>query len=227
MKFSNPIQDISIDCIILSFVNNEINVLLIKHALGESIGEWGLPGGYVRYDENLDDAASRTLKLHTGLENIYLEQLRTFGDVNRYPDRRVITVSYIALVNYDDSLVRIGETATDIKWVPIDRVQDLIFDHNEILEFGRLHLQHKVRHEPIGFNLLPETFTLLQLQSLYEAILETRFDKPNFRRKLIRMSLLIDTNEKQKNVSHRAANLFRFDEEAYHRLKEKGYTFDL
>ncbi|MDC0584175.1 NUDIX domain-containing protein [Bacteroidales bacterium] len=227
MDQNNIIQNLSIDCVIYSFHEEKLKVLCVKHAEGMSTGEWGLPGGYVNGDEDIDAAAARILGRHTSLDNVFLEQLRAFGEVNRHPQKRVITISYFALVKYSDANIKAGPSVYQATWYPVDDYPELIFDHQKILDFGNQWLQHLVRHEPIGFNLLPTEFTLLQLQSLYEAILNTSFDKPNFRRKLLKMKLLIDTNKKQQNVSHRAANLYRFNEEIYNRLKEKGFSFDL
>ena len=159
--------------------------------------------------------------------NIYLEQLKTFGAVDRYPTKRVITIAYYALVKPETYTLHPGSTATDTKWFKISEVPTMPYDHNRILETGIEFLKHKLRHEPIGFNLLPKKFTLLQLLELYEAILDRKLDKPNFRRKLMKMNLLNISKEKQKDVSHRAANLYQFDKETYDELIEKGFTFEL
>jgi len=139
----------------------------------------------------------------------------------------VITVAYYALVNPEDFEIHPGTTVSDAQWFNIHEVPSMVYDHNKILDWGFKHLRHKVQHEPIGFNLLPKKFTLHQLQELYEAILEKKLDKPNFRRKLMNMELLVPCNEKQKDVSHRAARLYRFDKKVYNRLIEKGFTFEV
>jgi 8-oxo-dGTP diphosphatase len=226
--FSDQIIDaLSIDCLIFGFRNSELDILLIKHAEGPVKGKWALPGGWIQYNESVDEAASRLLKSLTGVSNIYLEQLKSFGDVSRYPEKRVITIAYYALVNVDMYALNPGFTASEAKWVNVHEVPRLPYDHKAILNFGFRHLKHKVRHEPIGFNLLPKKFTLHQIQQLYEAILETQLDKPNFRRKLLNMNLLVPCHEKQKDVSHRAANLYRFDKKIYDQLTEKGFSFEL
>lgn len=227
--FPNKIIDaLSIDCLIFGFKDEELDVLLIKHAEGISKGKWALPGGWIKYNESVDEAANRILKSLTGVSNIYLEQLRSFGRVDRYPGKRVITIVYYALVNADNyTTLHPGFTASDAHWFNIRSVPKLPYDHNEILDFTFKQLKHKVRHEPIGFNLLPKKFTLHHIQKLYEAILETQLDKPNFRRKLLNMSLLVPCDEKQKDVSHRAANLYRFDKKVYSQLLEKGFLFEL
>lgn len=224
---SEIIDALSIDCLIFGFRNEALDILLIKHGEGISKGMWALPGGWIQYNESVDDAANRILNSLTGVSNIYLEQLRSFGSIGRYPTKRVITIAYYALVNADNYKLNPGFTASDAQWFNIQQVPNLPYDHNEILSFGFTHLKHKVRHEPIGFNLLPKKFTLHQIQKLYEAILETELDKPNFRRKLLNMNLLVPCEEKQKDVSHRAANLYRFDKKIYDKLREKGFSFEL
>ncbi|GIL24033.1 MAG: DNA mismatch repair protein MutT [Bacteroidota bacterium] len=221
------IEALSIDCVIFGFKDGRLDILLVKHAEGISAGKWALPGGWITYGESVDDAAKRLLKSLTGISDIYLEQLKAFGDPNRYPLKRVVTVAYYALVNEESYSLIPGFTASDAQWFNVHEVPELIYDHNQILEFGYNHLKHKVRHEPIGFNLLPAKFTLLQLQELYEAILETRLDKSNFRRKLGKMKLLINCKEKQKDVSHRAAALFKFDKRIYVTLRRNGMVFEL
>lgn len=223
----DSIDALSIDCLIFGFRNSELDILLIKHGEGISKGRWALPGGWIRYNESVDQAASRLLTSLTGVSNIYLEQLRVFGEVKRYPGKRVITITFYALINADNYALHPGFTASDAKWCKIHEVPRLPYDHNKILNYGFQYLKNKVRHEPLGFNLLPKKFTLHQIQKLYEAILETVLDKPNFRRKLLNMNLLVPCDEKQSHVSHRAANFYRFDKKIYKKLKESGFTFEL
>lgn len=224
---SDVIEAVSIDCLIFGFRHSELDILLIKHAEGISKGRWALPGGWIRYNEGIDDAASRLLTSLTGVSNIFLEQFRAFGAVNRYPGKRVITLAYYALINADNYSLSAGFTASDARWFKIHDVPRLPYDHNKILKTGFQYLKHKVRHEPLGFNLLPKKFTLHQIQKLYEAILETELDKPNFRRKLLKMNLLVPCDEKQKGMSHRAASYYRFDKTIYKKLTESGFTFEL
>lgn len=228
MKSANDIIDaLSIDCLIFGFKKGELDILLVEHGEGISKGRWALPGGWIRYNEGVNDAAVRLLEDLTGVSKIYMEQLGTFGDVDRYPKKRVITIGYFALVKPEDYQLHPGFTASDAKWFKLSEVPELPYDHNEILQTAIKHLKHKVRHEPIGFNLLPRKFTLHQLQELYEALLEMKLDKPNFRRKLLKMNLLATSAEKQKDVSHRAATLYKFDKKNYDKFKEKGFTFEL
>jgi ADP-ribose pyrophosphatase YjhB (NUDIX family) len=226
--FSDRIIDaISIDCLVFGFKDKALDILLVKHGEGISKGKWALPGGWIRYNESVELAASRILQALTGVSNIFLEQLKVFGDVERYPEKRVITIAYYALVKPENYELHPGFTASDARWFRIHDVPKLPYDHNDILNSGFRYLKHKVMHEPIGFNLLPKKFTLLQLQELYEAVLEKPLDKPNFRRKLLGMNLLVPSEEKQKDVSHRAAKLYRFDKKIYRQLTENGFTFEL
>ena len=224
---SELIDALSIDCLIFGFQDGQLDVLLIKHAEGISKGKWALPGGWIQYNESVDAAANRLLQSLTGVSNIYLEQFHCFGGIERYPTKRVITIAYYALVNREGYKLSPGFTASDAQWFNIHDVPKLPYDHTEILNSGFKFLKHKVRHEPIGFNLLPKKFTLHQIQKLYEAILEKELDKPNFRRKLLNMNLLVPCHEKQKDVSHRAASLYRFDKKIYDQLIDKGFAFEL
>lgn len=217
---------LSIDNLIFGLDHGQLDIMLVKHDVGHGKGRWALPGGYIRMDENLRDAASRLLEELTGVRNLYLEQLKTFGRVDRFPPERVVTIAYYALVSAEDYPLVAGHNAAEAKWFNVKDLPPLIYDHAEIVAHGIHFLRHQVCHKPIGFNLLPEKFTLLQLQELYEAILDTKLDKPNFRRKMMKMNLLASCNEKQQGVPHRAASLYRFDSEAYERLTDKGFSFE-
>ncbi|MGB8703704.1 MAG: NUDIX domain-containing protein [Gillisia sp.] len=219
-------NSITIDCVIFGFDEGNLEVLLVEHGEGISKGRWGLPGGWIKEEESTDDAAHRLLRELAGLDNIYLEQLKAFGDPDRFPLGRVITIGYYALVKKEDYNVKAGFTASDARWYRVKDIPDLIYDHNEILTFSLSHLRNRVRQAPIGFNLLPEKFTLLQLMHLYEEILGIEMDKPNFRRKILKMKLLVDLKEKEQNVSHRAAKLYRFDNDVYKKLQKKGFNFE-
>lgn len=189
---------ITIDCVIFGFDKGSLEVLLVQHGEGISKGKWGLPGGWIYKKESTDAAAHRLLNELTGLEDIYLEQLKAFGDPDRFPLRRVITIGYYALVKREDYNIKAGFTASDAKWYKINEIPHLIYDHNEILDYSIKHLRNKVRQTPIGFNLLPEKFTLLQLMQLYGEILGIEMDKPNFRRKILHMKLLVALEKNSK-----------------------------
>jgi 8-oxo-dGTP diphosphatase len=221
------LNEISIDCIIFGFNNGILEILLVKHAVGDSKGEWGLPGGFIKEKEGIDDAAQRLLWELTGLDNIFLEQIKAFGKPNRIPFSRVITIGYYALIKREEYDIKAGLTVFEAKWYKMDEVPNLIYDHNEILDFGLKKLQTRILNAPIGFNLLPEKFTLLQLMHLYEEILGKELDKSNFRRKILKMKLLVALEEKQQDVSHRAAKLYQFDSKIYAKLSQKGFNFEI
>jgi len=221
------IDNLSIDCVVFGFDNSELKTLFIKRNTDPCKGMMSLPGGFVGINEDLDAAPARRLKDLTGIENLFMRQFHTFGELNRYPVHRVITIAYYALVKISDYNLFVGEDAQECCWISVKEVPELPFDHRIIFNAAFDKLQEQVRIEPIGFNLLPEMFTITELQNLYEAILDTKFDKRNFRKKLAKMNLLVDTKKKQINVSHRAANLYKFDEKTYQKLIKKGFVFDL
>ena len=226
LSAAEVMSSITIDCCAFSFEKGYLEVLLVQHGEGISKGKWGLPGGWIKKEEDIDVAADRLLSELTGVKDIYLEQVKTFGKPDRFPLGRVITVGYYALINREDFKVKAGFTASEAKWYRIKDIPDLIYDHNEILQSSLNRLRGKVKRAPIGFNLLPEKFTLLQLMQLYTEILDVEMDKSNFRRKFLKMKLLQEAGGKQTGVSHRAAKLYRFDEEIYQTLTRKGFNFE-
>jgi 8-oxo-dGTP diphosphatase len=218
----------SVDNVIFGFDGTDLRVLLIKRAFEPFIGKWALPGDLVYPYEDLDEAAQRVLTDLTGLESVFLEQVKTFGAVDRHPDGRVITVAYYSLIDIHRYSPNPDESfASGFKWHKIREVKELAFDHIRILEACFKSLKQKVRSQPIGFELLPSKFTLSNLRQLYEAILEHSLDKRNFRKKIISMNLLIDLNEIQQGVAHRPAKLYQFDSKKYQALISKGFNFDL
>jgi 8-oxo-dGTP diphosphatase len=221
------LESLSIDCVIFGFDEGELKILLIKRAVEPQKGKWALPGGFVGTDENLNDSARRILEELTGLKNIYMEQYHAFGDVKRYPVRRVVSIAYYALIKIDAYNLKETSHAQDVKWFPLSKVPHLVFDHNEILSKGFERLQNQVRFHPIGFELLPEKFTLTQLQTLYESVLGKELDKRNFRKKILSMDLIIKLNESQVGVAHRAARLFKFDRKRYKELQSRGFIFEI
>jgi len=227
-KFSDEIiEALSVDCVIFGFSNGAISILLVKHNQGVTKGQWALPGSWIKYSESVDEAASRILTAQTSVSKIYLEQFKAYGDPDRFPYKRVITIVYYALVNKEDFVLHAGNAVSDVQWFEINAIPPMAFDHSLIANDCIKFLQHKVQHEPVGFNLLPKKFSLLQLQELYEAILNTKLDKPNFRRKFMKMQLLISCNEKEIDVSHRAASLYRFDKRVYDKLIKNGFSFEI
>ncbi|WPO79883.1 NUDIX hydrolase [Flavobacterium sp. KACC 22761] len=226
MDNGTAVDGITIDCVIFGFNKANLEILLVQHAEGESVGKWGLLGGYLKKEESADEAAQRIVYELTTLDNIYLEQLKAFTDPKRVSERRVVTIGYYTLVNREDYNIKASQKVIEAKWYKINEIPDLIFDHNEILNFSLMQLRNRVRQAPIGFNLLPEKFTLLQLMHLYEEILGIELDKSNFRRKILHMKLLVALDEKQQDVSHRAAKLYKFDAAIYKKLTEKGFNFE-
>lgn len=223
-----PRPALTVDCVVFGLdEQNLLKVMLIKRNLTPFRGEWALPGGFVRIGESLEAAAMRELHEETGIQKVFLEQLYTFGDLNRDPRDRVVTVAYYALVNLAEQKIHAQTDASAAAWFAISDLPPLAFDHDRILATAIARLKGKVRYEPIGFELLPKKFTLSQLQKLYETVLNTKLDKRNFRKKILSMDLLIDLNEMQKDVAHRAAKLYRFDEQKYRKLKQRGFNFEI
>lgn len=217
----------TVDNVIFGFDEGDLKVLLIKRGEEPYSGKWALPGYFVYPHEDLDGAAKRVLEELTGLRNVYLEQVKTFGAVDRHPFGRVITVAYFSLVKISDFNLQPASIALKARWHSISKVKDLAFDHNEILQACFNRLKWSVRLRPVGFELLPPKFTLTELQHLYEAILETDLDKRNFRKKILSMDLLIDLDETQEGVAHRPAKLYRFDRKKYEEFQAEGFSFEL
>ncbi|PTX96101.1 NUDIX hydrolase [Spartobacteria bacterium LR76] len=218
---------LTVDCVVFGFDEGDLKLLLIQRDIEPFEGRWALPGGFVHVEESLEDAALRELQEETGLSKVYLEQLYTFGQPDRDPRERVVTVAYYALVKLSSHSVKAATDARNAAWFDVSDLPRLAFDHENIIEAALLRLKGKVRYEPLGFELLPPKFTLTQLQHLYETILEAPLDKRNFRKKILAMDLLLETDEIEQDVAHRAARLYRFDEGKYKQLKKKGFHFEL
>lgn len=210
----NPQSYVSVDCIIFGFDKGSLKLLLLKRNFEPAKGSWSLMGGFVQDGESVDDAAKRVLAELTGLENVYMEQVGTFGEVDRDPGERVISVAYYALINineYDRNLVQ----QHNAHWAEINEIPPLVFDHPQMVKQARIMLQKKASSEPIGFNLLPSLFTLFQLQSLYEAIYGEPLDKRNFRKRVADLNYIEKTDKIDKTGSKRGAALYKFNENAY------------
>jgi len=225
--YQYPRAALTVDCVVFGFDDADLKVLLIERALEPFKGRWALPGGFVRLDETLDEAARRELEEEAGLKDVFLEQLYTFGAIERDPRERVVSVAHYALVKLASHETKAATDAADARWFPVAKVPKLAFDHASILEIALTRLQGKVRYQPIGFELLPSKFTLSQLQHLYQAVLETELDKRNFRKKVLGFDLLVPLKETHMAGRHRPAQLFRFDPEKYEKLKRRGYHFEL
>ncbi len=220
---------LTIDCVVfgLDVEEQDLKVMLIQRDIPPFKGQWALPGGFVRVGETLEQCALRELREETGIEEVFLEQLYSFGGLNRDPRERVVTIAYYALVNLNEHTIHATTDARNAAWFSVSDLPALAFDHRQILDAALKRLKGKVRYEPIGFELLPKKFTLSHLQTLYEIVLERRLDRRNFRKKLLSMGLLIDLNEVQEDVAHRAARLYQFDEKKYRQLKKRGFNFEV
>ena len=230
-----PRPSVTVDCVIFGLgASDKLKVLLIERGKNPYKDFWALPGGFVDMDEDLEAAALRELKEETGVKNVFIEQLYTFGTPNRDPRGRVITVAYFALINLTEHPVKASSDARNVNWFEIDKLPQLAFDHQNILETAIERLRSKVRYQPIGFELLPEEFTLPQLQKLYETILGRELNKRNFRTRFLKMGILKEVG-RQKGVAHRPAKLYSFDKEQYEdfvklkseNLMKRGVDFEV
>lgn len=212
---------VATDCIIFGFDGRQLKALLIKRDFEPEKGKWSLMGGFVGKSESVDMAASRILKQLTGLTNIYMEQLSCFGDVRRDTAGRVISIAYFALINIADYNNQL-QGDHEAHWFPLNNVPPLIFDHKDMVRKAKERLRQKVANHPVGFRLLPEKFTLRQLQNLYEAIYETALDKRNFTRKIIDLKILRKLNQKEKESSRKGSFYYIFDKSMYSKLDREG-----
>jgi hypothetical protein len=205
---------VSVDCIVFGFDNNHLKLLIGRRQMDPGRGEWSLYGGFVRANESLDDAANRVLHDLTGMRKIYMKQVGAFGAVDRDPGERVISVAYCALINvrdYDDKL----REQYGLQWVDIDSLPRLYSDHNQMVKKAVMLLRHRIKTEPLSFNLLPDLFTLTQLQHVYEAILGGDIDKRNFRKRIKQIDFIEKTELIDKVTSKRGAALYRFNRKMY------------
>ena len=217
------IKQVTVDIVIFTIQEGVLKVLLIKRAIPPFLGQCAIPGGFVHEDENLDQAALRELQEESGVTDVYLEQLYSFGDPNRDPRGRVITVAYFALISPDRKLMA-GSDAAAAAWYPIDQLPPLAFDHATILNYALQRLRNKLEYTTVGFQLLPEKFTLTELQAVYEAILGKTLDKRNFRRKMSLLRILKPLRE-HRGGGQRPAQLYRFVAARFEKLKDKGILF--
>ncbi len=225
--YQHPHPAVTVDAVVFGFDDADLKLLLIQRKLAPFKGAWALPGGFVHLGENLEAAARRELTDETGITRLYLEQLYTFGEPDRDPRERVISVAYYALVKLSDHALQAASDAENVAWFPVAELPKLGFDHERIVEVALKRLKAKVRYEPIGFELLPVKFTLGELQRLYEAVLEQPLDKRNFRKKILGMELLEALDEYQQDVAHRAAQYYRFNRQRYEQLAKRGFNFEL
>ncbi len=240
----NLIPSLSIDCVIVGFKNQELHVLTMK-LKGADLN--ALPGGFVRHHENLDQAALRTLKERTGLTVTFLEQFYTFSDVNRGKDKRIeqhlnkanlltpgtkiwmqqrfISTAYLALVEMNQCDLKPDLLSEKCEWYPMNNLPHLLFDHNTIITKALEHLKVKIRYLPIGIALLPHKFTMKEIQSIYEFILNKKLDRANFQKKILRLGFLIRHEKQLSGGAHKAPYLYSFDRKKYNLLVENGIGF--
>lgn len=213
---------LSVDCVILGYDEGVLKVLLIESDLPTYKGQWSLLGDLLRPEEDLDSVSYRVLRERTGLTDMFLEQVKTFGAVDRHPAGRVITVAYLALVNVKDHQLKITDNA--LHWHAVSDIKTMAFDHKLILDTCVAALQRKIQEEPIIFNLLEDKFSLRDLQHVFEQILGVEFDRRNFRKKLFTTGLLTDENEMEKQVRHRPGKLYSFNRKVYEQMKRKTFV---
>ena len=223
-SYKYPHPSVTTDCVIFGFDGTKLQILLVERGIDPYKGKWAFPGGFIKMDESCEEGALRELKEETGLTGAYIEQFHTFSDPNRDPRERVITVAYYALVRIQD--VKAGDDAAKAEWYALDKVPQLAFDHDRILRSAMKRLRARIHFEPRGFELLPEKFTLKQLQNLYEAILDVRFDRSNFAKKMLHFNILTQLDETIWPTPKREAYLYSFNEESYNELKQKGFRLE-
>lgn len=217
---------LAVDCIIFGFDNEDLKILLIKRNFEPEKGKLSLMGGFLKRKENLDEAANRILHYLTGIHNIYMEQLYIFSEADRDPVERTISVAYYALINIEDHNEELNKQYS-AKWFSISEIPDLIFDHNKMVQHAVRRLRYKTSKDPIGFELLPQKFTMRQLQKLYEAILNEKLDKRNFINKINAHGILIKLDDKDMGSSRKGSFLYSFDEKKYKKKMEEGFSFRL
>lgn len=217
---------VATDCIIFGLHEGSLKLLVFKRKLEPLQGEWSLIGSFVRLDEDLEVAGQRVLKETTGLENVFMQQLKSYGKKDRDPGYRCISIAQYALIRIDEYDEKLVEDH-GARWFEIDHLPLLILDHNEMVHDALLQLKQNARYKPIGFELLPEKFTIPQLQNLYEAIYQRELDARNFRKKVLSLNVLEKLEEKDKTTSKRGAFLYKFNYENYQKLLKSGYNFEI
>lgn len=222
--YKYPHPSVTTDCVIFGFDGTKLNVLLVERGIEPYKGRWAFPGGFLKMDESAEEGALRELREETGLENAYIKQFHTFSAPERDPRERVITIAYYALVKLQD--VKAGDDAASAAWFALDEVPALAFDHDMILRTALQELRRQIHFEPVGFELLPEKFTIKELQLLYEAILDVKFDRRNFYKKMLHVGLLTQLEETVHNYPQREAFLFKFNRAKYDELKQKGFKLE-
>ena len=218
---------LTVDAVVFGYEQGHISVVLIKRKYEPFKGQWAIPGGFVKNNESLEEAVERELKEETGININYLEQLYSFGDPDRDPRGRVVSIAYFGLVRPDAFQISASTDASDVQWFSIDSLPELSFDHKNILNVAIKRLQSKITYEPLGFELLDQKFPFSDLEKLYTTLLGRDIDRRNFRKKLMSLNILDELDEKLKKGSGRPANLFKFNQKRYFQLKKEGIVFEI
>ena len=223
-SYKYPHPAVTADCVIFGFDGVSIKVLLIQRGIEPYKGQWAFPGGFLQMDETVEECAKRELEEETGLKSTSVEQFYTFSAVNRDPRERVITIAHYALVRLSE--VKGGDDAASAQWFAMNEIPSLAFDHERILRMAVKRLKERICFEPIGFELLAEVFTMTELQNLYEAILEVKFDRRNFYNKMLKLGILSEAEPRPAGASRRTPTKYRFNAEKYTELKQKGFRLE-
>lgn len=222
--YKYPHPAVTTDCVIFGFDGERLQVLLVERGIEPYKGKWAFPGGFLKMDETAEEGALRELREETGLERAYIQQFHTFSDPHRDPRERVITIAYYALVKIQEA--HGGDDAASARWFPLSEIPSLAFDHDYILRMATQRLREEIHFQPVGFELLPEKFTLKELQALYEAILGISFDRRNFAKKMMHLEILTELDETIWPTPKREAKLYRFNPDKYEELKQKGFRLE-
>ena len=217
-------MQVAVDAVVFTIKHDQLQILLIKRKYDPFKGKYALPGGFVHPDEGFEDGVKRELEEETGVKNIFLKQLAAFGDPKRDPRGRVLSIAFLALINHDQKL-RATTDAAEAVWHPLDNHPPLGFDHREILAEALEHLRYEIQTTNIAYQILPKKFTLTQMQKLYEAVLEKKLDKRNFRKRLRELAILESTGETHMEGAHRPALLYKFKDRTYKHIKDKIHVF--
>lgn len=222
--YKYPHPAVTTDCIVFGFDGTKLNLLLINRGIEPYKGSWALPGGFMKIDETAEQGALRELQEETGVKDIYIEQLQAFTAVDRDPRERVMTIAFMAFVRQEKYEVIAGDDAAKAQWFPVNSLPQLAFDHKEIITLALDKLRWKMTYEPLAFRLLNKTFTISQLQTIYEVVFDKKFDRRNFHKKLTSLGYIISTDEQQK-TNGRPSTLYTFDERKYREVAENRNIF--
>ena len=220
-----PHPAVTTDCVVFGFDESALNILLIKRGIEPFKDRWALPGGFIRMDETAENGAKRELREETGVADIYIEQIQAFTALDRDPRERVITIAFMAFVRQDKYNLLAGDDAAQASWFHIDALPELAFDHSHIIRTALEKLRWKITYEPLAFRLLNKTFTMTQVQTIYEVVLGQKFDRRNFHKKMTSMGFVVPTDMQARNSNGRPGKLYTFDEDKYIQLVKSRAPF--